>query len=91
LKVYEKHDFALGRDLHSWERLEPQRGEIALMKDYLDSLDARLMKASDDLTEDEMNKIASAVENAFNAVKNATFLGLTGFVALPVEVVEWRN
>ena len=89
--IYPKHDFLLDRDLTAAERLEGQQREIEFMKRYLEQLSNTLRNASNLLTEDELMTIAEAVHNAHNAVSNATFLGQSGYHALPVDVVCWNR
>ncbi len=90
MKPYPKHDFILDRDLTPAERLEPQRATIRFAIKYLKQLDDTLKNASNSLTEEQLETIADAVQNAYNAASNAAFLGTTGYHALPVRSVRWE-
>ena len=89
MHIYNKHDYMLDRDLRPRERLEPQRSTIKFMRQLLDSLEYELNNASDMLTEDDLLTIADAVQNAYNAVENAAFLGHSDFYPRPVRAVRW--
>lgn len=91
MKPYNKHDFILDRDLTVAERLEPQRATVRFTKRALDSLDYVLRNASNDLTEEQIQTVAAAVQYAYNAVSNAANLGTVGYHALPVQVVRWKQ
>ena len=91
MKVYNKHDYIQDRDLLPRERLEPQRRTISFMRELLNGLENTLNNASDALSEDDLNTIADAVQNAYNAVENAAFLGETGFYPRPVRAVRWEG
>lgn len=89
MRIYPKHDYILDRDLTPRERLEPQRRTISFMRDLLTNLENTLNNASDALTENDLLTIADAVQNAYNAVENAVFLGESGFHPRPVRAVRW--
>lgn len=89
MRVYNKHDYILDRDLRPRERLEPQRKTLEHMRRLIDSLELELANASDLLTEDDLLTIADAVQYAYNAVENAAFLGHSGFYPRPVRAVRW--
>ena len=91
MKPYPKHDYILQRDLLPEERLEPQRNTVRQMQKMLDSFYYVLLNAADDLTEEELDTVAAAVQNAYNAVSNAAYLGISGYHALPVESVRWKT
>lgn len=90
MKPYPKHDHILHRDLTAAERLQPQRATLHFIKRMCDQLENTLNHASNDLTEEQLEKIADAVQNAYNAASNAAFLGTTGYHALPVRSVRWE-
>ena len=90
MKPYPKHDHILRRDLTPQERLEPQIASVRFMRRMLDDLDYTLRNASDSLTEGQLMTIADAVQNAYNAVSNATYLGNSDYHALPVESIRWK-
>lgn len=89
MHIYNKHDYIHNRDLRPRERLEPQRNTIKFIRQLCDSLENELNNASDRLTEDDLLTIADAVQNAYNAMENATFLGHSDFYPRPVRVVRW--
>ena len=86
---YNKHDFILNRDLTPAERLEPQRKCLEHTQNLLEQFKRTLESASDRLTENELNTIAEAVDNALRAAENAAFLGESGFNPRPVRMVSW--
>lgn len=89
MRIYPKHDYMLDRDLRPRERLEPQLTAIHFMRQLLYSLESELNNASDQLTEDDLLTIADAVQNAYNAMENAAFLGDSDFYPRPVRAVRW--
>lgn len=90
MKPYPKYDAILRRDLTPAERLEPGIATVRFMRKMLDSLDYTLRNASDSLTEENIQTIADAVQNAYNAVSNAAYLGNSDYHALPVESIRWE-
>ena len=88
-KYYNKHDYILGRDLLPKERLEPQRVALRFAQNLLKQFEQTLENASDELTEDELSVIRDAVDNALTAAENACFLGVSGYNAQPVHMVQW--
>lgn len=91
MKPYPKHDHILHRDLTPQERLEPARAGVRFMRRMLDDLDHVLRNASDSLTEDQLKTVCDAVQNAYNAVSNAAYLGDSDYHAFPVKVIRWDH
>ena len=89
MRVYNKHDYMLDRDLRPRERLEPQRNTLNYIRKLCDSLEYELSNASDQLTEEDLLTIADAVQYAYNAMENAAFLGHSDFYPRPVRAVRW--
>lgn len=90
MKPYPKHDHILHRDLTAAERLQPQRATLHFIKRMCDQLENTLNHASNDLTEEQLEKIADAVQCAFNAMSNAKNLGTSDYIPLPVRLVIWK-
>lgn len=59
--IYPKHDYLLNRDLTPAERLEPQRISLARMINKLEATIDQLNNASEDLTEEQLETIASNI------------------------------
>ena len=91
MKICEKYDAILRRDLTAQERLEPCRAAVRFMRRSLDSLEHVLRNASNDLTEEQLLLIADAVQVACNAIDNAAFLGDSDYHARPVHLVKWEG
>lgn len=90
MKPYPKHDIILDRDLSASERLYPARSCVNFMEGMLCDLKETLIGASDSLTEKQLQTICDAVQNAYNAVSNAAYLGNSDYHALPVESIRWK-
>lgn len=87
---YEKHDAILNRDLSASERLEPARASLRFAMRLLKQFERDLLKASDRLTDEQLQTICNAVDNAWRASENCAFLGNPEFVAHPLERVSWN-
>ena len=91
MRICEKYDEILHRDLTAQERLEPCRVAVRFMHRSLDSLEHVIRNASNDLTEEQLQLVADAVQVACNAVDNAAFLGDSDYQARPVRLVKWEG
>lgn len=87
---YPKHDDLLKRDLSAPERLAKQRAYLRSSIKYLEQSIRTLERASDQLTEDELQKVCDAVDSVFNASANIAFLGDYGYEAKEVKTVSWN-
>lgn len=90
-KPYNKHDAVLDRDLTNVERLEQQRIALRTAQKRLEQFDLVLRKASDKLTEAQLQTICAAVDNALAAAENACYLGTSGYHGQPVRMVRWEE
>lgn len=87
---YNKHDAFLDRDLLPRERLEPARATLRYTGKLLRQFEDDLRNAGDHLTEEQLEIICRACDQALAAAENAAFLGHIGYNAQPLEKVEWR-
>ena len=88
---YNKHDYLLGRDLTAAERLEPARVALRWAVKLLEQAETTAGRASDRLTEEQLETVCRAAEQAMRAAENAAFLGVSGYIAHPVERVAWEE
>lgn len=88
---YNKHDFMLNRDLTAAERLEPARAALRFAAQLLQQFERDTLKASDRLTENQLEIICRAADQAYKAAENAAFLGYSEFNAHPLERVQWED
>jgi hypothetical protein len=89
-KILPKHDEIFKKTYRPRERLPRQHRQIESMDIMPSILKARLLNASDSLTDKQLNIIANAVENAYNAVSNAAHLGESGYESKPVKKITWE-
>lgn len=88
---YNKRDEILERDLTAAERLEPARATLLYATRLLQQFHKDLMSASDNLTENQLEIICNAVDQAWMAAENCAFMGLSGFNAHPLKTVKWER
>ena len=88
---YNKHDYLLGRDLTAAERLEPARVALRWAVKLLEQAETTAGRASDRLTEEQLETVCRAAEQAMRAAENAAFLGVSGYIAHPAERVAWEE
>ena len=86
---YKKHDVMLGRDLSAAERLEPARASLRYAVRLLEQFSRDTTKASDGLSDDQLETICKAVDMAWKAAENCAFLGISEFNAHPLERIVW--
>ena len=87
---YNKHDAMLGRDLTAAERLAPARATLRtamrLIAQAIQTTDA----AWNGLTDEQLEIICKAADQAYYAATNCAFMGESGFNAIPLEKIEWK-
>ena len=88
---YKKHDEMLGRDLSAAERLEPARAALRYAVRLLEQFERDTTKASDRLSENQLETICKAADMAWKAAENCAFLGTSGFNAHPLERIVWTD
>lgn len=88
-KPYQKYDDILKRDLTASERLEKQLCYLRFSVNYIEQFQIVIKNLSNDLTEEQLQTICDAVDSVLNASSNAAFLGMHGYEARPVKMVEW--
>lgn len=91
IRPYNKHDPIIGRDLTAAERLEPARAALRLAAKLIEQAERTAENASNLLTEAELETVCRAAEQAVRAAENAAFLGVSGYIAHPVERVAWED
>lgn len=82
-----KYDAILKRELKNSERMNDAMATINFMYRALDALKFKVAHVADDLTDAQLERIEEAVTVAYNAVKNAEFLG--DIEPLDVYPVRW--
>lgn len=88
---YPKHDYILNRDLLPRERLEPALSALRWTKQLIEQAMDTVSNASDRLTDNQLEIICSACVQAHNAAENIAFMGISGFNAHPLKMVEWEE
>lgn len=88
---YIKFDPLLGRDLTAAERLEPARTTLRFSIKLLEQFIRTTEKASDRLTDEQLEIICKACDQALHAAENCAFMGDSGFNARPLEKIEWKD
>lgn len=73
------------------QRLGAQREALYHMRRLLDQFEDRTDHAAADLTEENLQSIADAVEMATRAVENMAYIGHSSFTPWPVETIKWRR
>ena len=88
---YKKHDVMLGRDLTASERMEPARAALRYAIQLLEQFENDTLKTSDALTENQLETVCKAVDQAWKAAENCAFIGNSEFYPHPLERIEWTD
>lgn len=88
---YNKHDALLDRDLTAAERLEPARAALRYAVKLLEQFERETNHAWDGLSDNQLQIICNATEQAWRAAENCAFLGSSGFEGHILERVSWKD
>lgn len=77
------------RDRKPAERLEPAREAIRKAVALLMDFEQTTSNVWEGLSDEELEAICHAAENALRAAENARNLGLSGYQPSPLEAVSW--
>ena len=87
--VGNKHDYILDRDLSPTERLGRSRSQIEYMRRYLDQLENTVNHVHPEVSEENLENFAKAIDMALRAAENAVFYGESGYFPQPLVSYGW--